>query len=283
MLWSGQARATPAASPPAGAKQVEELAQRARGASDPRADIDALAALDGERATAALAGLLQGGMPDAGTDRILEKLVEKPRSGALDALERAAGHRRPEARALALRAIAALGMADTKLAASTSKLLAAALRDSDPRVRGTAASALGQRFQRVDDDAGKKKPSAAPAAGVTDVLLQAVARGVPEAARAAGLAVTEAELPRLHEALHGLPMTATLDAYDAALARHTLGEAAKLDVIARLGEIATPATKTFLSTLIAKNRFPLNSRLQRALIETEKQIVARPAASGGKP
>jgi hypothetical protein len=136
------------------------------------------------------------------------------------------------------------------------------------------------------DSIGKKpsgkKLSASPAyEGVVDVLLQAVALGVPEAARAAGLAVSEAALPRLHEALRGLPLTATLDAYDAALARSTLSEAAKLDVLARLGEIATPATKTFLKTLIAKGRFPLGSPLQRALIETEKRIVPPSVASGG--
>lgn len=208
--------------------------------------------------------------------------MEKPRPELRDALEAVARHRRPGARVLALRAIAAAGMADEKLALSASKLLASALRDSDARVRGTAASALGQRFERLDRDAAKTKQMPAYEA-VVDTLLQAVALGVPEAARAAGLAVPEATLPRLHEALRGLPLTATLDAYDAALARRTLSEAAKLDVVARLGEIATPATKTFLQTLIAKGRFPLSSRLQRALVETEKQIVPPPAAAGGKP
>jgi hypothetical protein len=265
--------------------------RRIESAGEPMpAAIDALAALTGSEATKALASLLSTGLPDAGSDRILERLVDQPRPATLDALEQMARHRRPGARVLALRAIAALGMRDAKVAMSTSKLLAAGLRDSDPRVRGTAASALGQRFERIDGEAkaGRgAKPSAAKAQqvyeGVVDVLLLAVARGVPEAARPAGLAVPEATLPRLHEALRGLPLSATLEAYDAALARNTLSEAAKLDILARLGEIATPATKTYLSTLIAKGRFPLNSPLQRALIETEKRIVPRPVANGAAP
>lgn len=288
-LWSQQAWATPITGPRptrAGSpKEVAELAERAGGASDPLSAIDTLAALQGAEATRALAGLLESGLPDASTDRILERLAEKPRPELRDALEAVARHRRPGARVLALRAIAAAGVADEKLALSASKLLAAALSDSIATVRGTAASALGQRFERLDRDAAKTKAKPAPAyEAVVDALLQAVAHGVPEAARAAGLAVPEAALPRLHEALRGLPLTATLDAYDAALARHTLSEAAKLDVLAKLGEIATPATKTFLQTLIAKGRFPLGSRLQRALVETEKQIVRPPAAAaGGKP
>jgi len=290
-LRAASAAATPTTSGVAragSAKEVGELVQRIESAGEPMpAAIDALGALTGSEATKALGSLLSGGLPDAGTDRILERLVEHPRPATLDALEAVARHRRPGARVLALRAIAALGMNDGKLAVSTSKLLAGGLRDSDARVRGTAASALGQRFERLDREAqgsrGAKPAGAAPKVyeGVVDVLLLAVARGVPEAARAAGLAVPEATLPRLHEALRGLPLSATLDAYDAALARNTLSEAAKLDLIARLGEIATPATKTFLSTLIAKARFPLNSPLQRALIETEKRIVPRPAATNG--
>jgi hypothetical protein len=274
-------------SKPRSRSEVSSLAERIANEPEPFAAIDALGAREGSEASCALASLLGSGLPDAGTDRILEKLVEHPRPATLDALEAMARHRRPAARVLALRAIAALGMRDGKLGMSTSKMLAAGLRDSDPRVRGTAASALGQRFERIDRETkavrGAKPAAKAPPVydGVVDVLLLAVGRGVPEAARAAGLAVPEAALPRLHEALRGLPMSATLDAYDAALARNTLSEAAKLEVIARLGEIATPATKTFLSTLIAKARFPLNSPLQRALIETEKRIVPRPAAANG--
>jgi len=299
--WSALAAATPnIASAPArpsarigSAKEVAALVQRIEGAhsdaqGEPRpAAIDALAALEGGEATRALATLLSSGLPDAASDRILERLVERPRPATLDALEAMARHRRPGARVLALRAIAALGMADAKLAMSTSKLLAAGLRDSDARVRGTAASSLGQRFERNAQASGRPAKPPAKAlevyASVIDALLHAAARGVPEAARSAGLAVPEASLPRLHEALRGLPLSATLDAYDAALARSTLSEPAKLDILARLGEIATPATKTYLSTLIAKGRFPLNSPLQRALIETEKRIVPRPAVKGAAP
>jgi hypothetical protein len=267
--------ATRAASP----QDVTGLARRVRDGADPLSAIDALSALPSRSATDALSALLFEGLPDASTDRILERFGERARPTALDALERMARHRRPEARVRALRAIAAIGVADPKLDAGTSKLLAAALRDSDTTVRGAAASALGARFERLDG--GKSRAPSTTDAAVVDVLLRAVARGVPEAARAAGFATPEAELPKLHASLTGLPLTAALDAYDAALARKTLSEAAKLDVIARLGEIATPATKTFLASVIAARRFAPTSRLQRALIDTEKRIELKPAATGG--
>ena len=262
-------------------KEVADLAARARGANGALIAIDALSALGGSAASEALSALLRKGLPDASSDRILGKLAERPRPGALDTLELMARHRRPGARVLALRAIAALGVADAKLDASTSKLLAAALRDSDANVRGTAATALARRFERLDQAGSPTARAAQVNELVADVLVRAVARGVPEAARAAGWASPEATLPRLHTALTGQPLTATLDAFDAALARKTLSDAAKLDLLARLGEIATPATKAFLAGLIAERRFAADSALQRALIETEKRIVAKPAASGG--
>jgi hypothetical protein len=258
------------------------LVERAQSSQEPLAAIDALAGLTSREATQALVRLLHAGLPDASVDRILERLVEKPRSAALDGLEPMTRHRRAGARVLALRAVAAVGAADAKLDASTSKLLAFALRDSDPRVRGTAAGALGQRFERLEQGKGKRGAGQVNAQ-LVEVLLRAVARGVPEAARAAGLAAPEASLPGLHEALRGLPLTATLDAYDAVLARGSISEAAKLDVLARLGEIATPATKAFLTGLIAARRFPANSAVQRALIETEKRIAAPPAKPVGAP
>jgi len=269
-----------------GTSHTAALTAAAQSTSDPAAAlgaVDALAALEGREATQALIALLPSGLPDATLDRILEKLVEKPRPLALDVLEGMTRHRRAAARVLALRAVAALGATEPKLDASTSKLLAAALRDSDPRVRGTAASALGQRLERNERAKGGR---VAPLdESIVELILRAVARGVPEAARTAGLATPEASLTRLYEALRGLPLTAVLDACDALLKRSTISEAAKLDVLARLGEIATPATKAYLSTLISAGRFPLNSPLQRALIETEKRIVPRlapvPAPLGG--
>ena len=262
-------------------KEVAALAARARGASDPLIAIDALSALGGHAASDALCALLREGLPDATSDRILEKLAERPRPGALDTLELLARHRRPRRAVLALRAIAALGVADAKLDASTTKLLAAGLRDSDPSVRGTAAAALARRFERLDQTGSSTARAAQVNELVADVLVRAVARGVPEAASAAGWASPEATLLRLHTALTGQPLAATLDAYGAALARKTLSDAAKLDLLARLGEIATPATKAFLAGLIAERRFAADSALQRALIETEKRIVQKPAASGG--
>jgi len=267
---------------PAEPGEVARLAQRVRSGDDPLAAIDALSAQPSRAATDALSALLFEGLPDASTDRILERFGERARPTALEALEQMARHRRPEARARALRAIAAVGAHDLKLDARTSELLAAALRDSDPGVRGAAATALGARYERLDSASGRGKSSLPASDGeLRRVLLRAVARGVPEAARAAGFATLEAELAELHASLVGLPLSAALDAYDAALARKTLSEVAKLDVIARLGEIATPATKTFLASVIAARRFPAASRIQRALIDAEKRIELKPAQAGG--
>lgn len=284
---AGPARAQVPAARRSGSKDVAELVQRVRAGHEDLAAIDALAALPGRAATDALSALLFEGLPDASTDRILQDFAERPRPSAFDALERMAGHRRAQVRVGALRAIATVAAHDAKLDARASELLAAGLRDSDAAVRGVAASALGARYERLDAALSGAMPrdSARPAkardAAVRDLLLRALARGVPEAARAAGFATPEAELPKLYAALAGQPLTATLDACDAALARKGLSETAKLEVIARIGEIATPATKAFLAGLIAQRRFPMTSRIQRALVETEKRIEVNPGQVGG--
>jgi hypothetical protein len=269
---TGAAQApAPARSAPVRRAPLETLNRQARAPelATARSAIEGLAAMPaGPAADRALAELIHEGASDGVTDAVLEALAAHPRAGSIELLAELAQHRRAAARVRAVEAIAKLGARPTASVRAkapgsrATQALIRALGDSDPGVRGAAARGLGER----DEAAG-------PA---LDALLRAVERGVPEAGRSAGLLAPEAELTRLHAALSARPMQVVLDAYDALLARSSISEAAKLDVIARLGEVASDEAKAFLERLIADKRFAKDSRLERAAIDTAKRIAPPP-------
>ncbi len=231
------------------------------------------------KTTQALVAEIRAGQPDAVTDQALEMLAKTPRREALELLAELTQHRRAGARLRAYRAIAALQARSAALQAQSAAaqgaasersklaaLLARGLDDSDAAVRGACASALGEHGVGLDGDAIAK-------------LLRALARGVPEAGHAVGAVAPEAALANVHESLAGLPMQTRLDTYEALLKRDAVSERAKLDVIARIGEIASPLAKQFLMRLIAERAFAKRPTLQNAATETAKRIVAVPSAT----
>jgi hypothetical protein len=268
--WAGGAARAELAAQAGAARRspLEALTRDARGA-DPaaaRRAIEALAAHASPQADRALAELVHDGAADNVTDGVLEALAAHPRQGSFELLAELTQHRRAQAR---LRAVAALSKLEPgargKAQARIAEALIRALGDSDTNVRGAAARALGERSER--------------SGAALDALLRAIERGVPEAGGAAGRIAPDAELMRLHAALSTRPLTVVIDAYDALLARPSISEATKLDLIARLGELASEGAKAYLARLIAEKRFPKNSRLERATVDTHKRI-APPSAKG---
>lgn len=228
------------------------------------------------KTTPALIAGIRAGQPDAVTDQALETLAKAPRREALELLAELTQHRRAGARLRAYRAIAALQAQSAAAQGAVSgrsklaALLARGLDDSDATVRGACASALGEHGVGLDGDAIAK-------------LLRALARGVPEAGHTVGSVAPEAALANVHEQLAGLPMQTRLDTYEALLKRDAISERAKLDVIARIGEIASPLAKQFLMRLIAERGFAKRPALQNAATETAKRIVAAPSATKAAP
>ncbi len=220
---------------------------------------DGLIAMGSERAAAALSDFVHLGQPDALTDRVLERLVEAPFPAALPLLAELTRHRRAGVRRMAYSALARLEArkrAPRVDAAAVDAMLAEGLRDSDAGVRGRCARALGERG----------------AVAQLDTLFRALERGVPEAGAAIGRIGDSAALARFHTHVGTRPIDVMLAGYEQFLARAELGEADKLDIVARLGEVASPTVKHFLGRLLASTDWPPKSRLRHAVYETERRI-----------
>jgi hypothetical protein len=221
--------------------------------------VDALIALGGTSAADAIARFIRAGQPDALTDRALERMIETPFPAALALLGDLTRHRRAHVRQLAYGALAQLEPSRRPPvvdAASVDAMLAQGLRDSDAGVRGRCARALGERG----------------AAAQLPVLFVALERGVPEAGAAIGRLGDAAAVARFHEHLGKRPIGVMLAGYEQFLARDELSEKTKLDIVAQLGEVASPSVKLFLERVLATGDFPPRGRLVHALRETAKRI-----------
>jgi hypothetical protein len=71
-------------------------------------------------------------------------------------------------------------------------------------------------------------------------------------------------------------MQVMLAGYEQILQRADLDEAVKLDVIARLGEVAGLSVKRFLERMLVDRDWSKQARVQRALADTAKRIDERP-------
>jgi HEAT repeat protein len=256
----------PAAAQPAAAKPpMPSLAQlQAELSSGDEARVRKALALLAKRKLPGSVGVLtafvQAGQSDALADRAIGALAELASPVALPVLTGLSRHRRPSARIAALTGVAALpGEAATAL-------LVDGLRDSDPSVRGTSARLLGERGER----------------SAVDVLFHALERGVPEAAAALGQLGDAAAVTRLHGLLGRVALQTMLSGYERLLARSDLDEAVKLEIVARLGEVAGLAVKRFLEQQLGAGVAARAPRLAHALRETAKRIVERPPAPEGR-
>jgi HEAT repeat protein len=139
------------AAPPAFAQttgNVDALEADLLGADPDRASAAAssLGALGDRRATEALAGALELGLPPRVAAASLEALGQKKDAGLLDLFFRYARHRRPELRKVALDALGALPQP------TVAAVLVDALGDTDGTVRAKAARILGERRERTAED-----------------------------------------------------------------------------------------------------------------------------------
>jgi HEAT repeat protein len=261
LVSAGSARAA------GGSKRVASLAELSADlqSGDPSkvgAAIDGLRERGEPKLVPVLAELLHQGLPDAMADRALEALGATRSTQALPVLAELTHHRRASARAAAYAAAARID------GESVDELLAEGLRDSDAGVRGQCARRLGERG----------------AVRQLEVLFRALERGVPEAGVALGKLCDAAAAQRFHTHLGRAPIQVMLGGYEQLLARAELGEDVKLDIIARLGEVAGVTVKRFLEHELADQDWSKQPRLLHALSETAKRIDERLAAKpGGKP
>jgi hypothetical protein len=159
-------------------------------------------------------------------------------------------HRSADIRARSVEMIAALN------APGAAGALMAALSDPDPQVRAVAAIGLG------DMGAGE----------ALDKLFQAQDRGVTEASVAIGKVVKAGDIPRLLGYLGQMPFRALTPALKAIIGRADVDEAARMQVVARLTELATPEVKSFFKDILQEQGPSLPPRVRTAIATAVQHI-----------
>jgi hypothetical protein len=239
--------------PPKKAEPIESL--RAALASGDAAKaggaLDSLGTRGDRAAVQVLSAFLVVGQADAWADRAIEALGNTRSPDARPLLTELTQHRRPAARLRAFRGLAQIP------GALSDEVLAQGLRDSDVAVRGLCATQLGERNARAH----------------VELLLRALERGVPEAAAAIGKLGDAGMVARYDALLQRLPIHVMLAGYAEFLKRSDLAEATKLEIVARLGEVAGVVVKRFLEQLIADGVGKGQPTLDLALRETAKRIA----------
>lgn len=213
-----------------------------------RLGLESLGAANHVRAVAPLAARIRAGLPPDLLDAAVLALtvLGKPEAGPV--LFELLRHRRAEVRIASVDALVATRPRGAEAA------LIAALSDADSNVRSAAAVGLGQ----VGGEAS------------IDALFHALDRNILEASTAIGQLAPPAAMERLVGYLGRVPFDALTPAFAELFARANVPERAKLQLIGRLEELATPEVKIYLADLAES--FPPGN-LQRAAEEASIRIA----------
>jgi len=237
-----------------GSAAVDAAARRiaTTDAAEIRAGLEELGVSASPRAVGPIADRIRRGLPPELLDLAIDTLgaLGKPEAGPI--LIELLDHRRASARAKAIAALLACH------ARGADAALSSALSDPDPRVRGAAATGIGQLGARSS----------------LEPLFVALDRGVYEAATAIAQIAEPAEVPRLVASMSRVPFDAISPALSELLARANVPESAKLDVVARVQALGTVEAKTFLDELLATLPVERPTPLRRA-VEAATQRMAR--------
>lgn len=216
--------------------------------------IQSLGMLGNPRAVGPLADRIRDGLAPELLDAAIDTLMVLGRAEAGPVLYELTTHRRASVRARAIQAIAATRPR------GADRALVSALSDSSEEVRGAAATAIGEL-------------------GVTsaiDSLFLALDRGVPEAGPALGRVARPEHVGRILDYLGRVSFSQMRTVLGELLSRRDLPARTRLDVIARLGEVATPEVRTFLEEWIQAlpEGSPANDPVRRAA----EDVIARIAS-----
>ncbi len=192
-----------------------------------RLGLETLGARGEARGVAPIAERIRSGLPNELTQFAITTLGVMGRPEAGPVLIELLSHRRADVRLAAIEAIAA-----TKPRRG-GEALVKALDDMTPTVRAAAALALGQIGHRA----------------AVDSLFTALERDILEAAQAIGQLATPDHMDRLFTHVGQMPFDVLTPAFNELFARDDFPDRAKIDLIGRLAELATPQVKTYLTEL----------------------------------
>lgn len=195
-----------------------------RNADEVRMGIEAMGLNGSPAAVAPLGDRIRRGLPPDLLLAAVDTLTVLGRAEAGPVLFELLSHRRPEVRLRAVQAIAGCrpGGAD--------RALAVALSDSSAHVRAAAARTLGELR----------------ANGVAESLFLAFERGVPEAGPALAEIARPEHVRRILEYVGRQPFNALRPMLVRLIQRIDLEQRSRLDVVARLGELATAEARAAL-------------------------------------
>lgn len=208
-------------------QHVEQLSSQSP--DEVRGALEALGLAGDAHAVAPIVERIRHGLPPELLDVAIDTLTVLGRPEAGPVLFELAEHRRAAVRLRAVQAIAAIHPT------GADRALTDALADSDASVRSAAASALGELG----------------ATGALDALFHALDRRIPEAASAIGHLARPAEVERFLGYLGQLPFPLVTPALGEMLQRSDLAERARLSIVHRLSELATPEVRAFLEGLVS--------------------------------
>lgn len=214
-----------------------------------RGGIEALGVSGEPAAVPHLASRIRRGLPPELLDSALDALTALARPTAGPVLGDLLRHRRPDVRRRAVAAIIACRGDDA------GALLARALDDSDATVRSSAAVGIAELRTR----------------SAMDALFLALERGVSEATVAIGRMGNESEVERVLGYVGRVPLDVLTPGLQEALTRTDLSERARLGVVQRLAELASPGVRQFFTTVLQALP-PGAASIRRAIEEASARI-----------
>lgn len=247
--------ALPLSAAPAAAQEMTvEQAATLLASSNPdevRMGIETMGLLGSPAAVEPLAARIRRGLPSELLATAIDTLGILGRNEAGPILFELVTHRRPEIRLRAVQAIA------TCRPRGADRALVTALGDSSAPVRAAAAATLGELR----------------ATSAIDSLFLAFDHDVVEAGPALAALVRPEDLTRLLGYLGRRPFTSLRPMLLALVIRTDLPARSRLDVVARVGELATPEARALLEEAV--NSLPASdlSPVRRAATETAARIA----------
>lgn len=199
--------------------------------------------VNGARYAPQIADLLAKGLTAQLTEAALDTLGDLESEQTSTTIAPYAHHRMPKIRQSAVRALA---KTKGKAAIATLRL---SLSDSDPMVRGLAATALGNL---------KAKDATAD-------LFNALDHRVGEAAASVGMVCGADECEKLASRVGKLPFDVITSGLDQTLFRTDLPEDSKIKIIGRLRELGTPDANKFLRDVSKRMPKETSPRIKQAL------------------
>jgi len=250
---SAQRRPRPAPSAPAADPALTELVTKldARDAATIQAGLEGLGLRGTADVVEPIAARIRRGLPPDLLELAVDTLAVTGQETAGPVLASLTTHRRPAIRLKAVQGVAALKPRGAE------QSLALALGDADPQVRSAAAIGLGQLGAR----------------GSVDRLFLALEHNVLEASTSIGQLASATEVARLLGYLGRLGFDVLTPALNEILARNNVPERSKLDVVARLAELATSGAKMFLQDYVATLAPGAGGAVRRAAEDAAMRIA----------